>query len=81
MGRLVVGRVPIVRPGSSGWADPLPQALVLTAIVIGFAMTALLLVLSLRAHAAQASDHVDAGGGREHGDDPVPPASGPGSAA
>ena len=39
--------------------DPLPQALVLTAIVISFAMTALLLALSLRAHAATGSDHVD----------------------
>jgi multicomponent K+:H+ antiporter subunit C len=78
MGRLVVGRAPIVQPGSSGWADPLPQALVLTAIVIGFAMTALLLVLSLRSHAAQSSDHVDADGGREDGDGRSPPASGPG---
>jgi multicomponent K+:H+ antiporter subunit C len=49
-------------------ADPLPQALVLTAIVIGFAMTALLLALALRTHAATDSDHVD-------GDEP--PAEGP----
>lgn len=40
-------------------ADPLPQALVLTAIVISFAMTALLLVIALRARAEAASDHVD----------------------
>jgi TRAP-type C4-dicarboxylate transport system permease small subunit len=40
-------------------ADPLPQALVLTAIVIGFAMTALLLVLALRTHADSGSDHVE----------------------
>jgi len=40
--------------------DPLPQALVLTAIVIAFAMTALLLAIALRTHAATGSDHVDA---------------------
>jgi multicomponent K+:H+ antiporter subunit C len=60
MGRLVQGRAPIVGAGgSTGYADPLPQALVLTAIVIGFAMTALLLVLAVRAHAASGDDTVD----------------------
>ena len=42
MGRLVVGRAPIVAPGmvadAAQMADPVPQALVLTAIVIGFAL-------------------------------------------
>ena len=51
MGRLTVGRPPILS-GSQGltlanYADPLPQALVLTAIVISFAMTALLLVIAV----------------------------------
>jgi hypothetical protein len=41
-------------------ADPLPQALVLTAIVIGFAMTALVLVLVLRALSDLGSERVDA---------------------
>ena len=40
-------------------ADPLPQALVLTAIVIGFGMTAFLVVLAMRACADWGSDHVD----------------------
>ena len=40
-------------------ADPLPQALVLTAIVISFAMTAVLLVIALRTQAHTGSDHVD----------------------
>ncbi|MGL4316566.1 MAG: Na+/H+ antiporter subunit C [Pseudomonas sp.] len=40
-------------------ADPVPQALVLTAIVIGFAMTAFLVVLALRGVADLGSDHVD----------------------
>jgi multicomponent K+:H+ antiporter subunit C len=62
MGRWKVGAPPIVRDAQATLAnttDPLPQALVLTAIVIGFAMTALLLALALRTHAATGSDHVD----------------------
>ncbi len=38
--------------------DPLPQALILTAIVIGFGTTALLLVLAVRAYQATGTDHV-----------------------
>ena len=59
MGRLQVGRPPILGAGDLPVADPLPQALVLTAIVIGFAMTALLLVLALRAYADSGSDQVE----------------------
>jgi multicomponent K+:H+ antiporter subunit C len=61
MGRLAVGRAPVIQHGASGYSDPLPQALVLTAIVISFAMTALLLVLALRANASSGSDDVDGG--------------------
>ena len=39
--------------------DPLPQALVLTAIVISFAMTALLLVILLASRGLTGTDHVD----------------------
>ncbi|HBD20911.1 MAG TPA: Na+/H+ antiporter subunit C, partial [Arenimonas sp.] len=39
--------------------DPLPQALVLTAIVISFAMTAVLLVVAIRSRSDSRSDHVD----------------------
>ena len=38
--------------------DPLPQALILTAIVIGFGTTALLLVLSVRAYQSAGTDDV-----------------------
>ncbi|MBY4895970.1 Na+/H+ antiporter subunit C [Cupriavidus sp. AU9028] len=58
MGRLSTGKPPIIAEGAS-YADPLPQALVLTAIVIGFAMTAFVMVLALRSRAQQGSDHVD----------------------
>ena len=66
MGRLTVGAPPVLGPGGAGnpaaYADPVPQALVLTAIVIGFATTALLLVVLLVARGLTGNDHVD---GRE----------------
>jgi multicomponent K+:H+ antiporter subunit C len=61
MGRLVVGRPPVIAAGALGYADPVPQALVLTAIVIGFAMTAFVIVLALKAKAMLGSDAVDGG--------------------
>jgi multicomponent Na+:H+ antiporter subunit C len=51
--------------------DPLPQALILTAIVIGFGTTALLLVLSVRAYQATRTDHVQELA--ERPDPPEPP--------
>ncbi len=59
MGRLVVNRPPIVRPDIPGYTDPLPQALVLTAIVISFGMTALAVVLALRSYLETGSERVD----------------------
>jgi multicomponent K+:H+ antiporter subunit C len=65
-GRLTVDKPPIIREGvpvaASFYADPVPQALVLTAIVISFATTALFLVLLLAARGLTGTDHVD---GRE----------------
>jgi multicomponent K+:H+ antiporter subunit C len=62
MGRLTVGLPPVISASASGYTDPLPQALVLTAIVIGFAMTAFVIMLALKARAELGNDHVD---GRE----------------
>ena len=66
MGRLRMGAAPIIEAAAganpAAYADPLPQALVLTAIVISFAMTALLLVVLLAARGLAGTDHVD---GRE----------------
>ena len=63
MGRLWVDAPPLTPPGStpvpSDLADPLPQALVLTAIVIGFATTALYLVVMIGARGLTGTDHVD----------------------
>jgi len=62
MGRLRVGAPPVTVSGLETpalYADPTPQALVLTAIVISFALTALFLVVVLAARGATGSDHVD----------------------
>lgn len=58
MGRLATGRPPVIGQAEA-YADPLPQALVLTAIVIGFAMTAFVVILALRAYGELGGDHVD----------------------
>ena len=58
-GRLSLDSAPLVEQGLSQLPDPLPQALVLTAIVIGFGMTAFLVALALRALADLGDDRVD----------------------
>ena len=62
MGRLHINQPPVIAAQATGYADPVPQALVLTAIVIGFAMTAFVIVLAIKARAELGNDHVD---GRE----------------
>ncbi len=63
-GSVVIDRPPIVSPGVPGdlehYTDPMPQSLVLTAIVIGFATTALFLVVLLASRGLSGTDHVDA---------------------
>lgn len=65
MGRLTSGRAPVLAARAAGdpsqFVDPLPQALVLTAIVISFATTALFLVVLLAARGLTGTDHVDGG--------------------
>ncbi|KAB2924249.1 MAG: Na+/H+ antiporter subunit C [Dechloromonas sp.] len=58
-GRLAINAPPIIRDGVTVYTDPLPQALVLTAIVISFGMTAVIVVLSLRSYLESDSDQVD----------------------
>lgn len=66
MGRLRLGAPPVISAELGAdpnlYADPVPQALVLTAIVIGFATTALFLVVLLANRGLSGTDHVD---GRE----------------
>ena len=67
IGSLVIDKPPIITPGLAAdldhYSDPMPQALVLTAIVIGFATTALFLVVLLASRGLSGTDHVD--GNRE----------------
>ena len=58
-GRLVVNLPPVISDSASGYTDPLPQALVLTAIVIAFGMTALVVILSLGAYLESGTDRID----------------------
>ena len=67
MGRLWHNAAPILTDGPAV-ADPLPQALVLTAIVIGFATTGFVIELALRSRHESGSDHVD--GQRDEGGGP-----------
>ena len=59
MGRLVIDRPPLFDKAAEGYTDPLPQALVLTAIVIAFGMTAFVVVLALRSYLETGIDRVD----------------------
>lgn len=63
MGRVSIDQAPIKEAERFAsllqYDDPLPQALVLTAIVIGFAMTALFLVVLLASRGLTGTDHVD----------------------
>ena len=58
-GRLEINRPPVISAAAAGYIDPLPQALVLTAIVISFGMTAVVVVMALRAYLETGNDHVD----------------------
>lgn len=66
MGRLNINEAAILQEGVTAYTDPLPQALVLTAIVISFGMTAFVIILSLKAKGEMHTDHVD--GELEEGD-------------
>lgn len=59
-GRLAIDMSPILsKYGDASYTDPLPQALVLTAIVISFGMTAVLVMIGLAAYLEANSDRID----------------------
>lgn len=58
-GRVIVGAPPVLRDDITTYTDPLPQALVLTAIVISFGMTAVVVMIGLGAFLGSDDDHVD----------------------
>ncbi|MCU5745951.1 Na+/H+ antiporter Mnh1 subunit C [Staphylococcus sp. SQ8-PEA] len=59
MGGLKKGTVPIYEKGTHSYVDPIPQALILTAIVISFAVTAFFLVLAFRSYKELGTDNVE----------------------
>ena len=56
VGGLKLGDVPLLGNAEGPYTDALPQALILTAIVISFATTAFLLVLAYRTYKTNGSD-------------------------
>ncbi len=58
-GRITIGASPILQKDVTTYSDPLPQALVLTAIVISFGMTAVVVMIALGSYLGSNDDHVD----------------------
>ncbi|CEG28945.1 Na(+)/H(+) antiporter subunit C [Bacillus sp. B-jedd] len=68
MGGLKRGAAPILRDNVEQYTDPLPQALILTAIVISFGVTAFFLVLAYRSYQELGTDNVEEMRGSNHND-------------
>jgi len=58
-GKLKRGAAPLLESGITSYVDPIPQALILTAIVIGFGVTAFIIVLVYRAYQTLGSDDTE----------------------
>jgi multicomponent K+:H+ antiporter subunit C len=69
-GRLAIDLPPVISDTATGYSDPLPQALVLTAIVISFGMTAVIVVLALRAYLESGTDAIDTPAGESESGQP-----------
>ncbi|BAQ08510.1 Na(+)/H(+) antiporter subunit C [Sporosarcina sp. FSL W7-1349] len=59
MGGLGGPAPPVLAEGVTDYVDPLPQALILTAIVISFGVTAVILVMAYRAYAEHKTDNMN----------------------
>ncbi|NLP51037.1 Na(+)/H(+) antiporter subunit C [Bacillus sp. RO1] len=66
MGGLKRGAAPLLGQEANAYSDPLPQALILTAIVIAFGVTSFLLVLAYRAYQELKTDDMDQLRGNEN---------------
>jgi len=58
-GKLALNLPPVLDKDATAYSDPLPQALVLTAIVISFAMTAVVVMIALSAYLSARDDNID----------------------
>ena len=72
-GRLALDQPAIIDAARADYADPLPQALVLTAIVIAFGMTAVTVLIALGAYLEGGTDRFDMDGAPAAGDTPDEP--------
>jgi multicomponent K+:H+ antiporter subunit C len=68
-GRLALDLPPVIDKAQAGYTDPLPQALVLTAIVISFGMTAVVVLIALGAYLEGGTDRFDMDGAPDSGDE------------
>ncbi|MGM7722585.1 Na(+)/H(+) antiporter subunit C [uncultured Metabacillus sp.] len=59
MGGLKKGAAPLLGEHAQSYVDPLPQALILTAIVISFGVTSFFLVLAYRSYQELGTDDMD----------------------
>ena len=65
MGGLKTGAAPLLGQNADAYTDPLPQALILTAIVISFGITALFLVVAYRSYQELGTDNLELMRGKE----------------
>ena len=68
-GRLALNLPPVLSDSATAYTDPLPQALVLTAIVISFGMTAVLVMIALSAYLSARDDRIDMGANDTYDDE------------
>lgn len=68
MGELKRGAIPVLDENVDVYADPLPQALILTAIVIAFALTAIILIMALRIYKELGTNNIERMKGDTHAD-------------
>lgn len=66
MAGLKKGNVPLLKEANGPYTDALPQALILTAIVISFAVTAFVLVLAFRIYQTNKADDFESLRGQEY---------------
>jgi len=64
-GRIAINLPPVLLNQTPTYTDPLPQALVLTAIVISFGMTAVVVLMGLGAFLSARTDHIDLAQGKD----------------
>lgn len=76
-GRLADNLPPILDANATAYTDPLPQALALTAIVISFGMTAVVVMIALSAFLSARDDRIDMGADDKYDDEQeAPPVAG-----